>query len=210
MKKVILGALGAFVLFGGAFSLTAPSHAGDNDIPCPPIVAGPVHNNVVVRAGADCLIFRAEVFGNVRVEPGGRLSVYNSTIHGSIQSDGGHKVHVTGDNTGVMLVHGDIEVKNAPLPILASDFHTIRGSTIKGNIQFENNQVRVEVFGNVLLPLNVLLGANATGGNAQFYKNTGTGNVSGNAIAGNLECKDNVPPFIAAANVVEGNTECPG
>jgi hypothetical protein len=192
-----------------AMTILGPSaaQAGDNDVQCTTIVAGPQRGNVVVPSGASCLIFRADVDGNVKVEPGGRLQVLFSTIRGSIQSDGGRSVSVFGDPTGPSNVHGNITVKNAPAPALASDFHTVRGTTIKGSVQFEENKVRVEVVANVVL---LSVTPNAAEGNMQFYKNTGTGQVSGNTIAGNLQCKDNVPPFVASANVVGGNTECPG
>jgi hypothetical protein len=191
-----------------AITILGPSgaQAGDNDLRCTAIVAGPQRANVVVPSGATCLIFRADVDGNVKVEPGGRLQVLFSTIRGSIQSDGGRMVHVFGDPTGPSNVHGDITVKNAPA---SSDFHTLRGTTIKGSVQFEENRVRIEVVANVLvLPPSIT--PNAAEGNMQFYKNTGSGAVTGNTIAGNLQCKDNVPAFVAGGNVVGGNTECPG
>jgi hypothetical protein len=206
MRKKSLVALVACM----AMTILGPSgaQAGDNDVECG-IVAGLQRGNVVVRSNATCIIFRADVHGNVKVEPGGRLQVLFSTIRGSIQSDGGRMVHVFGDPTGPSNVHGDITVKNAPAPALASDFHTLRGTTIKGSVQFEENKVRVEVVANVVVvPPSIT--PNAAEGNMQFYKNTGTGAVTGNTIAGNLQCKDNVPPFVAGGNVVGGNTECPG
>jgi hypothetical protein len=214
MRKRSLVALVACM----AMTIFGPSaaQAGDNDVECtgaPQFVVGPQRGNVVVRSGADCIIFRADVDGNVKVEPGGRLQVVFSTIRGSIQSDGGRRVHVTGDPTGASTVHGDITVKNAPVPAVASDFHTVRGTTITGNVQFEENKVRVEVVANVVLlpfPLPPLFIPNEAEGNMQFYKNTGTGQVSGNTIEGNLQCKDNAPPFVAGGNAVGGNTECPG
>jgi hypothetical protein len=208
MRKRSLVALVACM----AMTILGPSgaQAGDNDVECG-VVAGPgQRGNVVVRSNTTCIIFRADVDGNVKVEPGGRLLVLFSTIRGSIQSDGGRMVHVYGDPTGPSNVHGDITVKNAPL---SSDFHTVRGTTIRGNVQFEENKVRVEVVANVVLvgmPPLLTTTPNAAEGNMQFYKNTGSGQVSGNTIAGNLQCKDNVPPFVAGGNAVGGNTECPG
>jgi hypothetical protein len=201
LRVVVLACVSALVLV-----IPPAAQTGDNDVRCTTVVAGPERGNVVVPSGATCIIFRADVDGNVRVEPGGRLQVLFSTIRGSIQSDGGRMVHVFGDPTGASTVHGDITVKNAPV---SSDFHTLRGTTIKGNVQFEENKVRIEVIANVLL-LPPSVTPNAAEGNMQFYKNTGTGHVSGNTIAGNLQCKDNVPPFVAFGNVVGGNTECPG
>lgn len=216
MRKYSLLALVACM----AMTIFGPSaaQAGDNDVECNATrtVAGPERGNVVVRSGADCLIFRADVEGNVKVEPGGRLQVLFSTIRGSIQSDGGRRVHVFGDPNGPSNVHGDITVKNAPDPDLPSDFHTVRGTTIEGNVQFEENKVRVEVVANIilisppLLPPIFSVTPNVATGNMQFYKNTGSGQVSLNRIEGNLQCRDNVPQFMASGNMVGGNTECPG
>ncbi|MGB8720152.1 MAG: hypothetical protein WCD46_12645, partial [Desulfobacterales bacterium] len=41
----------------------------------------------------------------------------------------------------------------------------------------------------------------------QFFKNRGSGEITGNIVEGNLQSKENVPAPVVASNTVRGDTE---
>lgn len=186
MRKALLAAVVAAVPM---FVAVPAAHADDTTCTGPSPISGP-HDNVVVPAGAFCILFGAEVGGNVKVLAGGILQVFDSSVAGDIQAEPGHLFVELHAGT---VVGGDVQLKGSVVGFLSGYTDAVIG----GDFQYEEN-------GNFLVAIGGRIGGNVTA-----VKNTGGGEISGNTIGGNLECKENTPPIAAFGNVVEGETKCP-
>jgi len=57
------------------------------------------------------------------------------------------------------------------------------------------------------IPNRKLLKNNSIKEDLQFFKNRGSGEITGNIVEGNLQSKENVPAPVVAGNTVRGDTE---
>jgi cytoskeletal protein CcmA (bactofilin family) len=124
-----------------------------------------VTNDVVVRAGATCVLDRVSVDGNVKVMNGGTLRVTDSSIKGDIQGDGHRDLAVVGGR-----VDGNVQVKNGVSA-------TVSGVTIGGDLQAEDNAGAQD------------FSTNKIDGNLQCTGNTSAPTGTGNSVNGDKEAQ---------------------
>ena len=138
-KTVIAAALAA--------GLVAPALA---DVNCPPnLGAVTIDDNVIVTG--QCVMSGTRVKGNVLVRPSGALTVRDARIEGNIQADGAVYVRVVRTDVG-----GDIQLEG-----VFREASRIQRSTIGGNVQLDNNRVRL------------VAEYNGIDGDLQAFSNTG-------------------------------------
>lgn len=173
-----LPAVALAVALGG---IASPAFA---DVYCPPnLGAVTIDDNVIVTG--QCLMKGTHVKGNVLVQGNGALTVRNAQIEGNIQADGGQYVRVIRSD-----VDGDIQLEG-----VSGEVSRIQRTTIGGNLQLDNNRVRI------------VAAYNSIDGDLQAFDNTGGLVIHYNAIDGNLQCKSNSPPPTGGSNQVAGDKE---
>jgi hypothetical protein len=214
---VVLVAVGATVSF-------IPASAAANDFTCVGLVIGGTYDNVVVPQGASCTIFSATITGSIKALPDSALDVRTSEIAGNVHGDKAEDFFVVTNTIG-----GNVEVKEGEASSASLDV-LVRGNTFRkgplvtlnpgpftwGNIKVE--KMRGDIFvdqnmgvQNIQLQENLVvlaaneelrLQGNSVAGNAQVFKNKGTGDkfVTGNTVGGNLQCTENDPPFVGGPN----------
>jgi len=205
-KVHMVALLVALVALISSSGLTAGSVSADDTV-CTSNLGLVTVDNVFVPAGSVCNLFGTTVTGNVEVEGAlvARADAFTgtpTTIDGNVQGDPAQVVIVI-EGT---VVEGSIQVKlTASLPFEgATNF--ICGSTIRGDVQFQDNARIIEIGGG---DCGFFGGSNTVDGNVQVEKNTGGASIVGNTIGGDLQCKDNTPAAVDGGQVsIGGNDEC--
>ena len=93
-KRLMVVSLALMTMLLSAWPVSAGSSICDDESW---IIDETVHGNVVVTAGAWCVLGGSEVQGNVRVEPGGTLMSFTNTIWGNIDANGPDRIMVWGN-----------------------------------------------------------------------------------------------------------------
>jgi feruloyl esterase len=162
----------AALLLGGARATAA-------EIVCNGSLTGTIAANLVVPAGAGCMLYQARVSGDVRVMQDATLLVDGreewTSIGGNVTAAGCVSALLDGSVT----VHGDIEIHACR----STSGFTGPGIKIHGNFLCQNNRadckaVLGEIDGNVEISNN---------------KSGAASDISLTAIAGNLQCQQNTP-----------------
>jgi hypothetical protein len=78
-RSLLVVALAVTGVFAGA-----PEALAD-DVECIGTLSGPIHGNVVVPSGVECILEGAEVFGNALAQPESMLFMEESGVHGSVE-----------------------------------------------------------------------------------------------------------------------------
>ncbi len=177
-----------------------------------------INGNLTVAANQNCVFTSpCEIKGNVTINGGSFWS--DCTVDGNLTDNAGRLVlaslatpsgtssaHVLGNvsisgasaltlGPGVA-IDGNLVIQNVP----GTQQGTVCGTTVKGNLQVQNNASPMEIGGSIC-------GGDTVSGNLQVNNNTAMTDVSFNKIAGNLTCQNN-KDLTVASNTVKGNTQC--
>lgn len=195
--------------------LTAPAAQADS-VECTGALTGPVPANVIVPEGATCNLNRADVMGNVEVRPDARLNSTFSTIRGNLGGSETFHVQIFGTMGGSdSVIRGNVQINGSP--DVDSNFHTIRDTSIWGNLSFNGNDIRIEVL-RTEVDRNgsfidngdgqgVQVSQNDIGKNLEVIGNSGLVQVTMNDVGKNLTCKDN-QTLVDGGNTVGGKDNC--
>ncbi len=165
---------------------------------------GVINGNVTVSAGEQCTYTSpCEIKGNLTIngDPTGVLSTgvwLNCAVDGNLTDNAGMLVlassaHVFGNvqisqgstftlGPGV-LIDGNLQIQNVP----GTQLGTICGTTVKGNLQVQNNRSPIQI------------------GEPPTLQN-----CPGNTVSGNLQCTGNNPVPTSGSNKVSGHNQCSG
>jgi hypothetical protein len=217
-RSVIAVAVVAAALF------LASGAAVATDFVCITTSSGGTWHNVVVPAGANCILENTRVTGNVTVQVGSSLQVTNfagdSTINGDVNADGCSFVELESTSlTHRIVVGGNVTIQNC-----SSGFNGGQGDSsrvrpgsilIGGNVKCSNNadgcvfdyfniSANLECSGN---SFGCTVNSNAIGKNVTINNNQGVGVIIDNsAIGGDVKCSGNAfataptPDTIAGTN----------
>lgn len=142
-----------------------------------------IDDNLIVNGY--CELNRTTVKGNVLIQNQGNLIMREAVVDGNVQASGGFAVRVLYSR-----IDGDIQ-----LDALYGDQSSVEHSSVKGNIQLNDNGT------------NLLTEYNVIDGDLQAFGNRGQVRIRYNTIDGNLQCKSNVPDPSGGFNQVSGNKE---
>ena len=204
-KVHMVTVLVALVALISSSGLTAGPVSADDTVCTSTLILMTV-DNVFVPAGAICTLRGVTVTGNVEVE--GALVARDSgagtptTIDGNVQGDPAQIVQII-EGT---VVEGSVQIKGTASPPFVGNFNVLCGSTIRGDLQFEDNGRFILIGAGLCAGFG---GGSTVDGNVQIEKNTGGATIAGNTIGGDLQCKDNMPAAIDSGQVsIGGNDEC--
>lgn len=177
-----------------------------NDYRCTRDVTGRFEN-LIVPAGATCLVVDALVRGNVQVGRGASVVVRNSEVRGNVEGVGSRSLDVNGGR-----VIGNIKVTEGSHPA-GSVARIDGGVVVGGDIQIAESfgaWIRVfdaQVDGNIQVVENrteseLDLDGNRVRGNIQVFKNQGQGAqlVRHNWSDQSIQCKENRGSFVGSPN----------
>jgi hypothetical protein len=146
---------------------------------------GPIAvSDVVVPAGAMCMLNGTIVDGNVFVGVGATLPATAVSVDGDIEAEGAAPVGVTGGS----FIGADLQLRDGGAA-------TVSDSTVDGDIEWAGHSRPVRVEGNKV------------SGNLQVDSNTRGVTISANSIDGDLECEDNQPAPAGGENMVGGEAD---
>jgi hypothetical protein len=161
------------------------------------VYTGAFNGNVTVSAGQSCTFQNGIIIGTVQTN-GGNLVLSGTVVVSNVQINGASAFSI-----GSSTVNGSIQVQNLPP---ATSVNQICGSTVRGNLQFDNNGTAVQigsasqagcagnVVGGTLEVQNNRASVsifNVIGGNLTDNNNTGASQVFGNAVLQTLQCQGN-------------------
>jgi hypothetical protein len=189
-RSLLVVALAVTGVFAGA-----PEALAD-DVECIGTLSGPIHGNVVVPSGVECILEGAEVFGNALAQPESMLFMEESGVHGSVEVkalahtgalgssiDGNYKCDdCFFEDVIESEVGGSVQIKGA------DDGDFIQASVIHGNIEIVGSSAGAFAF---------IIQDSTIGGDLKFEKNQGPtvigsgGPGGGNTIGGDLQIFDN-------------------
>lgn len=127
----------------------------------------------------------------------GRPSIIN------INPLSGPTTGITADYAGFPTIGDNLQIQNIP-PGSASNF--VCGSTVSGNLQFDNNGTAVQIGSNAPL----ICPGNTIGGNLEANSNTNSALIFDNSVRGNAQVDNNTGPVDVVGNSVGGNLQCQG
>ena len=172
-----------------------------------------IGGNLTVAANQNCVFTSpCEIKGNVTINGGSFWS--DCTVDGNLTDNAGRLVlaslatssaHVLG-NVSISgasaftlgpgaAVDGNLVIQNVP----GTQQGTVCGTTVKGNLQVQNNASPMEIGGSIC-------GGDTVSGNLQVNNNTAMTDVSFNNVSGNLQCQGNTQ-LTSASNTVKGNKQ---
>jgi hypothetical protein len=170
-------------------------------------------NNVVVPAGADCVLTNSILEGNLTALEGSSLATHNNTIAGNVQADKARGVNINGSSVG-----GNIDIVGGEAPFGTTGFLVSSVTLTEGNINLKKNRGSVRLEVNTLdkgdinvtdntIPLpgpffEDLLVLSNRAGKIKVYRNTGAGPkyVFDNFAGHSLHCVGNDEPFTGGPN----------
>jgi hypothetical protein len=179
MKK--LAVVMFFMLMAVTFTGIRSAHA--EEITCTGTLGAITVDNVLVPAGATCVLEKTRVQGTVYVENNATLRTNRARITGNVQGEGAKLVRVVLGTVG-----GSIQV-------VQGDKAFIDRVSIEGDILFDSNDQLLTAKNNII------------GGNLRAFQNTGGVTISTNTIDGNLQCTGNSPAPTGGGNIVHGSKE---
>jgi hypothetical protein len=182
----------------GSYAVTVPIHDGSQVVTahstinvsqaCPPgstLVTGNVSGRVVVRAGSNVCINGATTTGGVSVRPGGSVTILDSTIGGTVTSSRASAFTLCNTTvTGTVVVtraSGDVTI--------GDDTDLCGGNNIHGSLTVSNNRAGLELFGNTVGGVTVVVNNAGVSSPAE----EATPEVEQNTIGGRLSCAGNTP-----------------
>ncbi len=162
--------------YGTVFSLSPPAPPAGNA--CNGVYYGAFNGNITVTNNQTCeFTDDAVIAGNVFVK-GGSLILNNASVLGNVEIDGG--TYALGPS---LTIYSNVQIQNIPS---GSAQNTICGTTVRGDLQLQNNGTAVEIGSTA--------GAcpgNTVGGNLLVNNNTALVQVFENTITNNLQCQNN-------------------
>ena len=169
---------------------------------CNGVFNGTFMGDITVSAGQDCtFIDGGQVIGNVNVLPGGHFSGTGTKITKNVTISGPLTTWSMVRNT----VGGNAQVQNIPDPP-ASPTNFMCGTTVNGDLQFQNNGTAVQI--GSADPL--ICAGNTIGGNLQVNNNTSTVLIFDNVVGNDLQVGNNTGALDVVGNNVGGNLQCQG
>lgn len=116
-------------------------------------------------------------------------------------STGGNLTITGGDfSIGASHISGGLQIQNIPAGPAQNQ---ICGTTVNGNLQFQNN-------GSAVLIGSSACAGNTVSGNLQVTNNSASTQVDGNNVSGNLQIQNNTAATGVFSNTVKGNLQCSG
>jgi cytoskeletal protein CcmA (bactofilin family) len=161
---------------------------------CESTYNGTFRGNVTVTSGLICIV-NARVSGNVQ-QSGGQLRIVGSEVIGNVQVSGNGEFTI---GPGA-IISGDLQIQNLPGGSVQNE---ICDTTVRGNLQFQNNGTAVEIGSD--LPS---CAGNSVGGNLEVQNNTGSTAISNDIVVGNLQDHNNTAATQVFDNFVEQNLQC--
>jgi hypothetical protein len=176
-----------------------------------------VNDNVVVPAGATCVLLNTTVTKNVAVEPGASITIVGTTIQGSLASSGAHDVRI-GDcgefgcpNPRRTVINGNVAIQGTTGVPFFPTKNVICDATFAGaNVVIQGNSAPFTIgtdpecnFGTV----------NQIAGSLVVVGNTAPMTLRNNAVGGTLQCAGNSPaPVNGGGNTAAGGKlgQCAG
>lgn len=125
----------------------------------------------------------------------GRPSIIN------INPLSGPTTGITADYAGFPTIGDNLQIQNIP-PGSASNF--VCGSTVSGNLQFDNNGTAVQIGSNAPL----ICPGNTIGGNFEAIGNTSSVLIFDNSVTKNMSVNDNTGPLDVVGNKIGGTLQC--
>lgn len=190
----------------GAYEYALTSSAPVSGAACDGVYNGTFSGNIDLSAGQQCVFLNGAVTGNVQ-QDGGNLVLLESQVGGNVQVNGNSTFTISPYST----ISGNLEIQNLPT---GSGQNQLCGSTVKGNLQFQDNGTAV-LFGAVpptatyAYPIEVgpICVGNIIGGNLQVQDNSASTSVVGNTVGGNLTDQNNAGPTEVLNDTVSGNLQ---
>ena len=177
---------------------------------------GTFTGNLTVSAGQNCIFVDGRVTGNV-LETGGNIGLIQTQVGGNVQVNGSATFTIgPGSN-----IKGNLQIQNSPN---SSAQNQICGSTIQGDLEFQNNRTAVligasapatcagnTINGNVAIqnnPATVSVVGNTVGNSLTVQNDSAVTIVVGNHVTGNLVGQSNTAPIQVFTNAVGNNLQC--
>ncbi len=165
----------AKLLFDGG--LPAASFATGSNVSCLNLSLGAhTYANVVVPAGARCLLTGTRLNGNLVLHAGASVDTVNAVVDGNLHADHPGRVQVFGGQ-----FTGSIQV-------LRGQSLVVSGTRLNGSVQLDGNSGPIGL-------QNLRLG-----GNLQLFNTRGTANLQDNVANGALQCTGNQPAPTGTGN----------
>ena len=176
----------AKLLFDGG--LPSAIFGTGNNVICQNLSLGAhTYNNVVVPAGARCLLTGTRLIGNLELQVGASVDTVNAVIDGNLSADRSGPVQVYDGQ-----FNGSIQVRRGQSVV-------VFGTRLNGSVQLDDN----------IGPL--WLQSLRLDGNIQLDNNRGPASLNGNVANGNLQCTGNQPAPTGAGNLAASKQgQCAG
>ncbi len=139
--------------------------------------------NVIVPDDAVCTLNGTYVQGSIVVKSRSALNATGVTVTGGLQGESPSTVIIRGSEFGNGISIRKAELGNGQIEI--------SGTTVTGDVQFEENRNPVRLENNDIV------------GSVQANKNTGGLEITGNRIGNGLQCQDNDPPPVGGGNLAK-------
>lgn len=190
-----------------------------------------IEDNVVIPIDQKAVLNGTTIKGNVRVLRGATLIANGASIDGNVQAfrsvlvDLRQRTQVGGDVQGELtgtvrvrgrsFVGGNVQITQASTPVDV-DALLVNAAHVGGDVQAVKSAGRLRALnpssgGNLQFLENYSgpyrIRDNIIDGDLQFFKNRGSGLISGNIVGGNLQSKENRPRPTVKDNIVHGSTE---
>ncbi len=185
-------------------ALNLPALTSGNN--CNGTYYGAFRGNLNVSNNQTCILVGGGVTGNI-TQNGGSLGIGNVTISGNVQVHGGPF------SVGpAAVINGNLQIQNDQAGMASSQ---VCGSTVKGDLQFQNNGSPVMIgwaapwcAGNVIggnlqvqnNTASIAIFNNTVGGNVQVQNNTASTQVRNNIVKHDLQCQNNSPAITGGGN----------
>ncbi len=139
--------------------------------------------NVIVPDDAVCTLNGTYVQGSIVVKSRSALNATGVTVTGGLQGESPSTVIIRGSEFGNGISIRKAELGNGQIEI--------SGTTVTGDVQFEENRNPVRLENNDIV------------GSVQANKNTGGLEITGNRIGNGLQCQDNRPAPVGGGNIAK-------
>lgn len=170
----------------GTGGVTITSINGVPLIPSPPsgtacngIYNGTFNGDITISTGQTCTFVGGGITGNVEVT-GGTLVLSGTSVDGSVEVYGGGTFRIAHST----VITGGLEIQGIPA---GSGQNQICGSTVNGNLQFQNNATAVQIGSSQA----AACPGNTIGLNLLIDRNTASVQVFNNAVKLNVNCEEN-------------------
>jgi len=195
-------------------SKAAPA-SGLNGSNCNGIYTGTYSGNLTVSSGQSCTFTQGGVTGNL-TQTGGTVALTNSSfVNGNLQMSGGSlsisnstvglDLQITGGGAFTIgpaaILRGNLQIQNLPA---SAGMNQVCGSTVKGNLTFQNS-------GTVMQTGSASgCSGNVVSGDLTVQNNPASTTIDSNTVKGNLTDQNNTAPSQVFTNAVTKNLQCNG